>query len=335
MTADCEEPEKNNDTPLVVIRCITYNHEPYIRDALEGFVMQQTNFPFVAVVHDDASTDGTAAIIREYAERYPAIIKPVFETENQYSKHDGSLTRIMDDACRAIAGAKYYALCEGDDYWTDPFKLQTQVDFLESHPDYGMCYTKTVFYNQSSKRFHRKPFGGPWESFDDLVTHNFVIPTATVLGRQELFKRFSAEIKQYWAMGDSPLAFFFAIYSKIKFLPIVTSVYRILEKSACHFTNMEDALRFYHSGIDAIKFFVKLSGKEELLTNIIARQYNGELSIAYKFQNYTHAHKYSNISRNDSLKIFLMKLFAKSRLSFFFASKSFPLLRKIIVRYFR
>ena len=78
------------NTPLVSIRCITYNHEKYIRDALEGFVMQKTNFKFEAIVHDDASTDNTAAIIQEYAEKYPEIIKPIFETENQYSKHDGS-----------------------------------------------------------------------------------------------------------------------------------------------------------------------------------------------------------------------------------------------------
>ena len=78
--------EKFKQKPLVAIQCITYNHEPYIRDALEGFVMQKTDFPFVAIVHDDASTDKTADIIREYAEKYPDIIKPIFETENQYSK---------------------------------------------------------------------------------------------------------------------------------------------------------------------------------------------------------------------------------------------------------
>lgn len=72
--------------PIVAIRCTVFNHEPYLRDCLEGFVMQQTNFPFVAIVHDDASTDGSAAIIREYAEKYPHIIKPIFETENQFSK---------------------------------------------------------------------------------------------------------------------------------------------------------------------------------------------------------------------------------------------------------
>ena len=116
---------------LVSIKCLAYNHEPYIRQCLDGFVMQQTNFKFEAIVHDDASTDGTANIIREYAEKYPDIIKPIYETENQYSKHDGSLNRILAEK---LTG-KYIALCEGDDYWTDPNKLQKQVEYLESHEE--------------------------------------------------------------------------------------------------------------------------------------------------------------------------------------------------------
>ena len=138
--------------PLVAIRCITYNHEPYIRDALEGFVMQQTNFPFVAIVHDDASTDCTADIIREYAAKYPHIIKPIYETENQYSKGDGSMPRMMNRAVVAT-GAKYIALCEGDDYWTDPLKLQKQVDFLESHPDYSLVFHSVKFINEFGHEF--------------------------------------------------------------------------------------------------------------------------------------------------------------------------------------
>lgn len=129
------------NTPLVAIQCAVYNHELYLRDCLEGIVMQQTNFPFVAIVHDDASTDKSALIIRKYAEKYPDIIKPIYETENQYSKCDGTLTRLMNAAI-AATGAKYVAMCEGDDYWTDPLKLQKQVDFLEMNPDYVVCSHK-------------------------------------------------------------------------------------------------------------------------------------------------------------------------------------------------
>ena len=124
---------KNLDNQIIVsIKCLVYNHAPYIRQCLDGFVMQKTNFRFEAIVHDDASTDGTQDIIREYAEKYPDIINPIYETENQYSKKDGSLRKIMNNACNG----KYIALCEGDDYWIDPLKLQKQVDILEKHSDY-------------------------------------------------------------------------------------------------------------------------------------------------------------------------------------------------------
>lgn len=121
----------------VSIICNAYNHEPYIRDALEGFVMQKTTFPFEVLVHDDASTDDTASIIREYEAQYPEIIKPIYETENQYSKQDGSLGRIQYGRVKG----KYIAMCEGDDYWTDPMKLQKQYDALESHPELDLCAT--------------------------------------------------------------------------------------------------------------------------------------------------------------------------------------------------
>ena len=126
-------------TALVAIHCLVYNHEPYLRDCLEGFVMQQTNFPFVVIVHDDASTDGSAAIIREYEEKYPDIIKPIYEKENQWRK--GTLTKVMNTAIEAT-GAKYVAMCEGDDYWIDPLKLQKQVDFMETNLDYSLCFHK-------------------------------------------------------------------------------------------------------------------------------------------------------------------------------------------------
>lgn len=145
-----EELMNMNVKPLVVINCIAYNQERYIRDTLEGFVMQKTNFPFIAIVHDDASTDGTAAIIRKYADKYPDIIKPILETENQYSKKNGSLGQIIRKANAAIA-AKYTALCEGDDYWTNPDKLQSQVDYLETHPDYSLCFHNVDVISENKK----------------------------------------------------------------------------------------------------------------------------------------------------------------------------------------
>ena len=126
--------------PLVSVICTAYNHEKYIRKCLDGFVMQKTTFPFEVIVHDDASTDHTADIIMEYAKKYPQIIRPIIQKENQYSQK----IRIGDNYMYPIARGKYCALCEGDDYWIDPYKLQKQAEALESHPDCQMCVGKAV-----------------------------------------------------------------------------------------------------------------------------------------------------------------------------------------------
>lgn len=145
---------KKVHSPIVAIHCMVYNHEPYLRQCLDGFVMQQTDFPFIAIVHDDASTDYSADIIREYEQKYPTIIRPIYETANQYSK-PGAIARIMMEASK---DAKYIAFCEGDDYWTDALKLQKQVDFLESHPDYVFCCHRFKIYEQDHN-LYRKEYG--------------------------------------------------------------------------------------------------------------------------------------------------------------------------------
>lgn len=140
--------ENTNDI-VVTILTLAYNHEPYIRQCLDGIVMQQTTFTFELLIHDDASTDGTADIIREYESKYPNIIKPIYQKENQYSKK----IPIGVTYLYPRAKGKYIALCEGDDYWTDPLKLQKQVDFLEANPEYVMCTHMFKNYNESNKSY--------------------------------------------------------------------------------------------------------------------------------------------------------------------------------------
>ena len=124
--------------PLVSILCDAFNHEAFIEEALQGFLKQTTNFPFEIIVHEDASTDRTAAILKKYQDDYPEQIRVIFQTQNQFSKKGLNLWR---DITFKEARGKYIALCEGDDYWTDPEKLQKQVDFLEQHPDYVISWT--------------------------------------------------------------------------------------------------------------------------------------------------------------------------------------------------
>lgn len=247
-----------NNKPLVVIRCITYNHEPYIRDALEGFVTQKTNFPFIAIVHDDASTDGTAAIIREYAEKYPDIIKSIFETENQYSKNDGSLIKIMYDACKAT-GAKYIAFCEGDDYWKDPLKLQKQVDYLKHHDECSACITKCVTYNESTKKF-LNILGSDYQSLKDLLWRDFQFSTASLVVRSSLYYQYIIDIKPQtrgWLMGDKPLLLYMGAKGRVKTLKDCTVVYRILENSASHSSNIKLQLKRARNTIDIYHFFAQ------------------------------------------------------------------------------
>jgi len=133
--------------PIVSICCITYNHEPYIREAIEGFLMQKTNFPIEIIIHDDASTDNTAGIIREYEQKHPEIFKCIYQKENQYSKGVRGITARFTFP---NARGKYIALCEGDDYWTDPLKLQKQVDFLEENEDYSFTYCRFKTFHQDT-----------------------------------------------------------------------------------------------------------------------------------------------------------------------------------------
>lgn len=217
------EINKEEQPLMVTIRCITYNHEPYIRQCLEGFIMQKTNFRFEAIVHDDASTDETANIIREYAEKYPDIIKPIFETENQYSKLDGSIQRIMSEHIHG----KYVAMCEGDDYWIDPLKLQKQVDFLESNPKYSMCaHNAFVFYQQKNDvcLFNKTSYSGELSVHDAI--HAWKIPTASILVLSEIAKEYPSWLAVIYS-GDYSLILRTLLKGKIYLNSDIMSVYRV------------------------------------------------------------------------------------------------------------
>lgn len=220
--------------PLVSIVTLAYNHGKYIRQCLDGFVMQKTDFPFEVIIHDDASTDDTAEIIREYELKYPEIIKPIYQKENQYSKK----VPIGATYLYPKAQGKYIAECEGDDWWTDPYKLQKQVDFLESHPDYllcSTCYSTYMMKDGSSRRV------GSYGKGRDITLSKLMkknqIGTLTVLYRRDVLDSYLSEVlpaMPKFKMGDIPFWIYIASKGKIYELPDDTAYYRILQSSVSH-----------------------------------------------------------------------------------------------------
>ena len=306
----------NGEIPLVSISCITYNHEPYIAQALDGFLMQKTSFPFEVLVHDDASTDRTADIIREYEKKFPKIIKPIYQKENQYSKGFTSVTATWNVP---RAKGKYIALCEGDDYWIDENKLQMQVDFLEKNPEYGMCYTKSKQFLQEKGRYGKKTFGKKINSYDDIFVNGNRIPTPSVVCRKELMSEFSEKFSSQskkWIMGDLPLWLFIFKNSNVKFLNQETCVYRVLKESASHSVSIEKQKRFRQGSFEIRNYFAEIYNNKDLLTKF---ELNENFNYAWRTKNYRDLiYVYKKISvKNKSFKMYVKFLISTIILIFY------------------
>lgn len=216
----------NSEIPLVSISCITYNHEPYIAQTLDGFLMQKTDFPFEVLIHDDASTDRTADIIREYEAKFPKLIKPIYQKENQYSKGFTSVSATWNFP---RAKGKYIALCEGDDYWIDENKLQMQVDFLENNPEYGMCFHDAVVVNELENEVDSFSYHVIEKDYSATeLFENWVVPTASMLFKKEILCYKLADRKNFIA-GDIVLVEQACVYGKVHGFKKKMSVYRIQE----------------------------------------------------------------------------------------------------------
>ncbi|MCI8837045.1 MAG: glycosyltransferase [Hungatella sp.] len=220
------ETEKEEGQVLVSICCLTYNHETYIRDALDGFLMQKVTFPYEILIYDDASTDGTADIIREYQARYPDIIKPLLQTENQYSR--GILNPSGAFNFPRVRG-KYTAMCEGDDYWIDEHKLQMQVDYLESHPGCSLCFHSARIRTVDGSRTDRRM--RPYRN-DGIITPQGIIdkscgyPTASMVFRSEMIRNLPDYYKNC-PVGDTPLQLMAAARGYGYYVDRDMSVYRV------------------------------------------------------------------------------------------------------------
>ncbi len=208
------------DIQVSVISTV-YNHEKYIRQALQSIVDQITNFPFEVIVHDDASTDGSAEIIKEFEEKYPDIIKPIYQTENIHSQGIKSSEFTIPKT-----RGKYIALCEGDDFWTDNSKLQRQFDFLESHPDYVLVAHQCDVVNERGEYMHpfSKRMQSVYEKGEVLLDTN-AFQTATMFYRKSAVEQNSEFLKSVSSF-DYVLKSVFSTEGKTYILPQTMSAYR-------------------------------------------------------------------------------------------------------------
>lgn len=234
---------QNKEKPLVSICCITYNHVKYIRDALEGFMMQKTDFPFEVLIHDDASTDGTADIIREYEQKYPDIIKPIYQTENQYSKG----VKISSTYNYPRAQGKYIALCEGDDFWTDKRKLQIQADFMEQNHDFVLCCHGRNILDYYKKRYYPSLYiNVPEDGIEcahEIALGKIYLPTQTMFFRKDVLLKIITNLMRDIKdapMGDLQLAFNLAFEGKIKYIKRRMATYRCASGSVTHCDTGDD-----------------------------------------------------------------------------------------------
>ena len=170
----------NKEEIKVSILCLVYNHEAYLRECLDGFIKQKTNFRFEAIIHDDCSTDKSKQIIEEYAEKYPNIIIPIYENENQYSKGIKIITEILMPNMRG----KYFALCEGDDYWIDEYKLQKQFDFMEEHKQYSLCTHNALLVDVNSNTVGKVE---PTLNNRDIPCEEFIINGGGFIATNSIF----------------------------------------------------------------------------------------------------------------------------------------------------
>lgn len=286
------------------ISCNTYNHACYIEDTMNGFCMQKTNFPFLAIIFDDASTDGEADVIRKYLndnfdmshakqeENEDAVIIAAIHKENTNCHF---LVVLLKYNFYCIKKAKspfvkgwyedvpYIAMCEGDDYWTDSIKLQKQVDYLETHPDCGLVYTNAMILNQKNGRLDKTTL--PRQADFDNLLFESPIMTLTTCFRREVVAQYSNDIRKMpkRGIGDLPQWLYIAAKSSIKYLPDITAIYRVLTNSASHKGSFTQSMDFSLNSFDIRLYFAHKYHREHLIPKMAKAQINELFKIAISY----------------------------------------------------
>jgi len=241
-------------TPLVCTSTLVYNHESYIRNCIDGILMQKTVFPVNIVIFEDCSTDKTRDILKEYEKKHPDLFKVFYMPYNTYGKEERK--EMAEPFKKERNKGKYTALCEGDDYWTDPYKLQKQVDFLEANVEYSACFHNAEVLRENGEKvlFHKKALNDTY-NFDEIIAGWFV-PTASLLFRNDpnLQKTMSDFAKYKIVSGDRLLLALLGDLGKIKYMPESMSVYR---KHAGGISSWGNRVKIFSSNIILFKALKK------------------------------------------------------------------------------
>lgn len=217
--------EKKNDDIMVTIWCVTYNHAPYIEDTFKGFINQKTNFRYEVVVFDDASTDGTSDIVRKYAREYPELICAYIAKTNTYGNENSR--NLIESLNEQAFHGKYIAWCEGDDFWSDPYKLQLQIDYLNDHPECSLCghASKWIDYEKNMEYSYH-----PFDRDKDLTDAEVILqPTGNISTASLVMRRESGLYENDFPradVGDIVAQLHALTKGKIHYIDREMSVYR-------------------------------------------------------------------------------------------------------------
>ncbi len=270
--------------PVLSIFNWVYNHREFIRESIESILNQKTTFPVEIIIHDDASSDGTNEIILEYQEKYPFLFKNILHKENQWSQGKSVMVPLFE-----VPRGNYIALAHGDDYWTDPLKLQKQVDFLDGNPEFGLLHTDADQHNTITgeivRGYHKHVGNYHTEKnvFDEIIKSNYSIFTCTVLFRRELLNSFSFSEVRAFDVTDTFLWLEFARKSKFKCLPETTAVRQLLVESATQSRDWNKKLQFKKSGYELMKYFINKYDVCNETTYIAHNKFNRVL-LYYSFR---------------------------------------------------
>jgi glycosyltransferase involved in cell wall biosynthesis len=291
---------------LVSVPMLAYNHAGYIAQALDGILSQQANFEFEIIVGEDCSTDNTRSIVEKYIEKYPGKIRMLIRKNN---------IGLIENARKtlSVCRGKYLALCEGDDYWTDPFKLQKQVDFLENNPEYGMVHTDVNHYYEEEKRLeinYNKNHGINFPSgdiFKEYLKGNLFIKTASVVVRKDIFVEasdYNLFSERKWMFTDLPTWLGIAARTKIKYFEESTATYRLIKESASRTQDPIKKHRFHLSGYDICYYFWSKYSNDPEIKKILDKDYcKMMMGDAYKMNNVSLAKKAKAIFREKGIRI--------------------------------